>query len=380
MKGKLTFRKISPFLLMLALVCTPMGGKAIAENLEIDHKQGRLGDQVTFIVSVNGAPNEVASLGSNINYNSEVLEYVSANFTGTLLESFTFKQVNNSSSDLCKLGALTSGDKIAGGATGFLVTLTFNVIGNQDCQLSLSELKDDIAGWTTKDGTFTFLTATFTAGTTLGPAPLTVHFTDESPGNVVAWEWHFGDGGTSGDQNPQHVYEAVGLYTVKLTARFEGDVSAIEEKTHYIKVTNPVAADFTGDPTVRVKPVTVTFTDKSAGDVESWLWDFGDGGTSTEQNPEHTYAETGKYTVTLTVTGEGGDSCTETKVDYIEACDPAGDIDGNKIVNLVDAILALKISGGINMQGVDKEADVNGDGKIGTEEAIYVMQKVSELR
>jgi len=75
-------------------------------------------------------------------------------------------------------------------------------------------------------------------------------------------------------------------------------------------------ADFTADLTSGPVPLTVNFTDQSTGDITTWSWDFGDGSTSTEQNPSHTYTDSGTYTVSLTVTGpEGAD--TETKADYI---------------------------------------------------------------
>jgi len=80
--------------------------------------------------------------------------------------------------------------------------------------------------------------------------------------------------------------------------------------------TATLAADFTADKTEGVKPLTVQFTDQSTGEITSWYWEFGDGETSTEQNPIHTYNSTGYFTVSLTVTGPGG-SDTETKENYI---------------------------------------------------------------
>ncbi len=80
-------------------------------------------------------------------------------------------------------------------------------------------------------------------------------------------------------------------------------------------VAAPVA-DFSASPTSGCTPLTVVFTDLSTGSITSWSWDFGDGGTSTLQNPSHEYTSVGTYTVSLTVTGPGG-ADTETKVDYI---------------------------------------------------------------
>ncbi|MFC1573421.1 S8 family serine peptidase, partial [Candidatus Eisenbacteria bacterium] len=80
---------------------------------------------------------------------------------------------------------------------------------------------------------------------------------------------------------------------------------------------NPPVADFSGNPTSGVAPLTVDFTDLSSGGPTSWSWDFGDGiGTSTAQNPSYTYDTEGSYTVSLTATNAHG-SDTETKVDYI---------------------------------------------------------------
>ncbi len=77
----------------------------------------------------------------------------------------------------------------------------------------------------------------------------------------------------------------------------------------------PVAA-FTGSPTSGCAPLTVYFTNQSTGDITSYSWTFGDGGSSTAQNPSHQYTSAGSYTVALTVTGPGG-SDVETKTNYI---------------------------------------------------------------
>jgi PKD repeat protein len=66
-------------------------------------------------------------------------------------------------------------------------------------------------------------------------------------------------------------------------------------------------------------PLTVTFTDLSSGNPTTWAWLFGDGGTSTLQNPVHVYTAAGIYSVTLTVTSiDGSDSITKTN--YVTVC------------------------------------------------------------
>ena len=160
--------------------------------------------------------------------------------------------------------------------------------------------------------------ADFVGSPTSGTAPLTVNFTDQSTGTIDSWSWDFGDGGTSTAQNPSHTYNSAGTFTVSLTVTGPGG-SDNETKVDYITATSepiPPVAEFVGSPTSGTAPLNVTFTDQSTGTIESWAWDFGDGGTSTEQNPSHTYNSEGTYTVSLTVTGPDG-SDTETKVDYI---------------------------------------------------------------
>jgi PKD repeat protein len=90
----------------------------------------------------------------------------------------------------------------------------------------------------------------------------------------------------------------------------------------------PPMAAFTGSPTSGTGSLTVNFTDQSTGHIRSWLWDFGDDGTSTSQNPSHTYTSPGRYTVSLTVTGAGG-SDTETRTNYIYVYEsPVADFTG----------------------------------------------------
>ena len=161
-------------------------------------------------------------------------------------------------------------------------------------------------------------TAAFTGTPTSGNFPLTVTFTDQSTDSPTSWSWNFGDGGASTAQNPSHTYTAAGTYTVTLTAT-NAYGSDDEVKTDYITVTTPPppTAAFSGTPISGYAPLTVSFTDESTDGPTSWSWDFGDGGTSTEQNPTYEYTSVGTYTVSLIATNAYG-SDTETKTDYIE--------------------------------------------------------------
>ncbi|MDD4454666.1 MAG: PKD domain-containing protein, partial [Candidatus Methanomethylophilaceae archaeon] len=160
---------------------------------------------------------------------------------------------------------------------------------------------------------------TFTADQTAGLTPLAVRFTGTSDLNVTSWHWDFGDGNTSGEQNPTHTYTVGGVYSVNLTIAHGNGTNTLV-KTDYISAYSPLAAGFTADPTSGNSPLSVTFTDRSTGAPTAWLWEFGDGTTSTEQNPTHTYTAAGTdtttYTVNLTATNSAG-SNTTSRTDYI---------------------------------------------------------------
>jgi PKD repeat protein len=147
--------------------------------------------------------------------------------------------------------------------------------------------------------------AGFSALPALGFLPLTVDFTDSSVGSITTWFWEFGDGTTSVEQHPSHTYTMAGRYTVRLTVAGAGGSNTLTQ-TEYITVTSPPVANFQASLTTGLTPLPVVFTDISTGDIQSWLWDFGDGSTSTAQHPTHTYTASGAYTVRLTVAGNGG--------------------------------------------------------------------------
>ncbi|WP_440945625.1 PKD domain-containing protein [Methanosarcina sp. T3] len=156
----------------------------------------------------------------------------------------------------------------------------------------------------------------FSASPTSGSTPLTVVFTDQSTGFPTSWKWNFGDGSNSTtEQNPVHTYNKSGLYSVTLTASNANGSNTLK-KSSYIAVSNSLVAAFSASPTSGPLPFSVSFTDKSTGSPAAWKWAFGDGNTSTEQNPVYIYNKTGRYTVSLTVNNSESIS-TETRSRYI---------------------------------------------------------------
>lgn len=149
----------------------------------------------------------------------------------------------------------------------------------------------------------------FTADKTTVGVGRIVTFHDLSSSNPVLWTWDFGDGATGTGANPDHVYHAVGVYDVTLTAS-NLYITNSRTKNMYITVLNIPRAEFVADKTRGGAPMDVQFTDKSTGAPTSWKWDFGDGASSTDQSPKHTYTTLGTYTVTLTASNKDGSDTT----------------------------------------------------------------------
>lgn len=170
------------------------------------------------------------------------------------------------------------------------------------------------------------LRANFTYNTSGGSAPYvgeTIQFSDISEvgrGEITEWRWDFGDGVLSDEQNPQHQYDDIGTYTVKLT--IVSDYGADSTEKSITVVFRPPLAKFIAEPTEQWAGSPVQFVDQSVagyGEIISWEWDFGNNETSTDQNPLYVYANPGVYTVSLTVTSDDSEAtrATLSKKDYI---------------------------------------------------------------
>ena len=172
---------------------------------------------------------------------------------------------------------------------------------------------------------FAQLTANFSAIPISGCSPILVQFTDSSTGNPTNWNWNLGNGTLSNIQNPSTVYITPGIYTVTLTVS-NGSSSDTKTITNYINVIPSPEVYFTAsDSSVTCPPKTVQFTDQTilgTSGAATYFWDFGDGATSTVQNPTHTYTNGGNYTVTLAVTNSAGCMKLKTKTNYIQVSTP----------------------------------------------------------
>ena len=134
----------------------------------------------------------------------------------------------------------------------------------------------------------------------------TINFQDGSypQSNIQTWEWNFGDGNTSSEQSPSYTYVSEGEYTVQLIIE---TATCSDTFIQVIRIsTAPIIscnADFYYSITGNNNE-TVDFIDNSyfPGAEKQWFWDFGDGNTSSEQNPSHTYSTDSIYTVSLEIT------------------------------------------------------------------------------
>lgn len=173
--------------------------------------------------------------------------------------------------------------------------------------------------------------ASFTWSLDSPAAGQTVTFTDTSSGEPTSWSWDFGDGGTSQEQNPTYVFAAEGEFDVGLTVENEDGSDTV---SYPFSVGPPTGCHLTCSA---VAPATAEFSEEvvfqsfidaagCTGD-EVVSWDFGDGTTSSEPNPTHTYSTLGTLrwgmTVSvdgvtcvaagdITVSGDGPGECTHT--------------------------------------------------------------------
>jgi gliding motility-associated-like protein len=188
----------------------------------------------------------------------------------------------------------------ADGVAG-VVTMIFTSTNNGGCRSNADTLQ------------VTLIPSPTAAFTSVSACPQdTVTFTDASTstGSLVGWSWNFGDSGTSGLQNPIHIYGSGGPFIVSLVVTSNN--GCVDTLTQTVNVFNVPVANFNANG-VCLSDGT-DFTDLSTvvgSTISSWIWSFGDGSTNgTTQNPIHSYPTSGSYTVLLTVQSAQG--CVDT--------------------------------------------------------------------
>lgn len=244
--------------------------------------------QMIFTFAV-PAPVPVAAFTSSANYLAATFTDASTDANGTIAAwAWTFGDGSTSSSQN--------------------PTHTYAANGTYSVSLTVTDVDGVTTSFVSHPITVAAIVPTMTAAFTSESAGYTATFTDASTdvnGTLAAWHWDFGDGNTSTVQNPTHAYASAGTYTVQLTVTDANGVTQASV-SHLIGISAPVVtASFTQVTTHLSVALTDTSTD-TGGTITSWLWNFGDGQTSTLQNPTHLYPTTGSYTVKLTVTDADG--------------------------------------------------------------------------
>jgi len=144
----------------------------------------------------------------------------------------------------------------------------------------------------------------FVASDTTGCYPLNVSFTDKSApgdGSILKWLWDFGDGSTDSIQHPLHTYSNLGNYNVSLQVKNTTGCVSTLTRINFIQLRNGVEAGFSfSNPNSCKPPTIINFFNSSAGTgLLNYQWDFGDGVSSNQITPAHTYNSAGSYTVKL---------------------------------------------------------------------------------
>jgi gliding motility-associated-like protein len=156
-------------------------------------------------------------------------------------------------------------------------------------------------------------TVNFSGDSTVTCPPKNVQFTNlTTPGSSgsTSYLWDFGDGNTSTQINPNHTYTTVGNYNVSLIVTNSNGCTKSLTKTGYISLIQKPGTNFTATSVFGcTAPLTTNFSNATTNGA-TYNWDFGDGGSSTQTNPSHTYTSTGSYNVRLIATNTTG--CTDT--------------------------------------------------------------------
>jgi PKD repeat protein len=206
------------------------------------------------------------------------------------------------------------------------------------------------------------LNASFTQSAASTCTRNAVSFTNTTTPGTGGCTWYFGDGTSSTAVNPTHAYSTPGTYTVKLIANYN---SCRDTAVSTVTVSAGPTGSFSGSPIVSCSaPLNTTFSNNTSG-ATGYLWQFGDGSTSTATNPTHSYTANGVYSVALISTAANG--CTDTfrRNGYITVQPISASINSNPLVGCAPATGTFSASV-ISVVPITSYAWTFGDGGTGT--------------
>ena len=163
------------------------------------------------------------------------------------------------------------------------------------------------------------LSVTISAGPLSGQAPLTVTFASSPTGGTApyTYDWNFGDGQSSSSQSPTHVYVSSGSFKATLTVSDNrGDKATQAVEINATSAPSPLVASCSASPSSGPAPLLVSFTGNASGGAPPYTfsWTFGDGQSSSAQNPAYSFSAVGSYTATLTVRDSQGSADTKSLI------------------------------------------------------------------
>ncbi len=205
----------------------------------------------------------------------------------------------------------------------------------------------------------------YDAGCMSGPISFHDVSSENGAGTIIARQWNFGDP-ASGSSNqstqsdPTHLFSGPGTYEVTLSITSQSGCT--DADTMEITITDAPEVDFTFTPACMHEPVSFTITDLT--NLDQYFWDFGDGHTSQQPDPENTYDSPGDYQVTLTVQTTDGCTATQTQTVTVNPLPQAG-FEYSEPTCVGDTIFFLNLSNSPNGAVVKWEWDF-GDGNTET--------------
>ncbi len=205
----------------------------------------------------------------------------------------------------------------------------------------------------------------YDAGCMSGPISFHDVSSENGAGTIIARQWNFGDP-ASGSSNqstqsdPTHLFSGPGTYEVTLSITSQSGCT--DADTMEITITDAPEVDFTFTPACMHEPVSFTITDLT--NLDQYFWDFGDGHTSQQPDPENTYDSPGDYQVTLTVQTTDGCTATQTQTVTVNPL-PQASFEYSEPTCVGDTIFFLNLSNSPNGAIVKWEWDF-GDGNTET--------------
>lgn len=167
------------------------------------------------------------------------------------------------------------------------------------------------------------IAADFTSADSVGCDALIVDFSNTSAGEeTISYQWDFGNGNTSTLANPQVVFNTVGKYTITLIAYNENYADTLIKPDYIIVNKSPIITNLSVIDPINCVPLTTPFEgviDTGTTSIDKYIWDFGDGNTSLEPLPTHTYDDSGTFTVSLFIIDDNNCKANYTIANLIQA-------------------------------------------------------------